>query len=432
MLNGIWNGARGSVRIRIDNQHPEKILNLCAEENIYFWDARWTDNGAFTCRISRRDWKKLNLILEREKIEKNNINNKNYKNNNFNMDLENFDLRDLNMENPEGAPYFLARIHRRHALFISLVIAITALFLGSFFIWDFQIIGNKTVAAEKILRALEKQNIKIGTFGLALDSEDIRNHVLLDVPELEWIAVNVSGCRANVRVVERVKPPEIWDRETPSDMRARRDGLILEIHALDGVPEVRPGMSVTAGEILISGAEDLETTGATRIMAGDGSILARTWYKLQTKMDLNILKKQATGRRENLYSLIIGKHRIKIPGFYNLNNLNNNNLNNLENLYCDKNIKYTRWTPFEIALPVILVQERREYYDFIPDVLSVAEAQNRGEKVLREYLESQVAPYGEIRSALCTSQRRGDFLEITLSAECIEEIGVRVPAGDYF
>ena len=191
-------------------------------------------------------------------------------------------------------------------------------------------------------------------------------------------------------------------------------------------------MSVTAGEILISGAEDLETTGATRIMAGDGSILARTWYKLQTKMDLNILKKQATGRRENLYSLIIGKHRIKIPGFYNFNNLNNNNLDNLENLYCDKNIKYTRWTPFEIALPVILVQERREYYDFIPDVLSVAEAQNRGEKVLREYLESQVAPYGEIRSALCTSQRRGDFLEITLSAECIEEIGVRVPAGDYF
>ena len=82
--------------------------------------------------------------------------------------------------------------------------------------------------------------------------------------------------------------------------------------------------------------------------------------------------------------MIIGKHRIKIPGFYNLNNLNNNNLDNIENLYCDKNIKYTRWTPFEIALPVILVQERREYYDFIPDVLSVAEAQNRGEKVLRE------------------------------------------------
>ncbi len=416
MLNAIWNQIRGSVRIRMEGGRPEKILNLCAAENLSFWDAQWLDDEIFTCRMSRRDWKYLKRLLEAGQDRNLNLNL------NLNPDLKlNLDLN-LNskdyprMENPDGLPYWIARIRRRHALFISLVIGLTALFLGSFFIWDFQIIGNETVPAEKILRALEKQGVSIGTFGLALDGEDIRNHVLLDVPELQWIAVNVSGCRANVRVVERVNPPEIWDRKTPSNIIARRDGLILEVHALDGVPEVQPGMSVTSGQLLISGAENLETTGKTRMMAGDGSVKARTWYVFNASIPLNVTKKQPSGREEHTYSLILGKYKIKIWG--------NSSISGRE---CDKIIKYTRWTPFDISLPVIFVRENHIFYDKIPDVLSVQEAQKRGEWILKEYLRAQVAPYGEIRSALCTSKRRGDILDITLSAECIEEIGVSAP-----
>ena len=38
-----------------------------------------------------------------------------------------------------------------------------------------------------------------------------------------------------------------------------------------------------------------------------------------------------------------------------------------------------------------------------------------------------VEPYGEIVSTLCSARQRGDVLEVTLSAECREEIGESVP-----
>ncbi len=86
--------------------------------------------------------------------------------------------------------------------------------IGSFFVWDIQIAGNETVPREVILRSLEKNGVHRGCFGFALNGEDIRNHVLLEIPELSWVAVNVSGCRANVEVRERRTAPKPLDRKT--------------------------------------------------------------------------------------------------------------------------------------------------------------------------------------------------------------------------
>ena len=142
--------------------------------------------------------------------------------------------------------------------------------------------------------------MSLGTFGLSLDGEDIRNHVLLDVPELIWIAVNVSGCRANVQVRERVMPPEQLDRQTLSNMVARRAGLVLKVRAVDGIANVQPGTAVAENQLLISGIEDTDTVGA-RVLAGLGSVTARTWHTLTASMPLEVLEKQYTGEEKNAF-----------------------------------------------------------------------------------------------------------------------------------
>ena len=109
-----------------------------------------------------------------------------------------------------------------------------ALVIGSFFIWDIQITGNEIVPKEAILQALEHNGVTLGRFGMSLDGEDIRNHVLLELPALSWINVNVSGCRAKVEVRERRPAPALLDRREPCNLVARRDGLVLRVQALGG------------------------------------------------------------------------------------------------------------------------------------------------------------------------------------------------------
>ena len=370
MLNQIVNRLQGQVRIRVETPFPERVLNLCGARNLAFWDMAWESDTAFTCRMSRRDFYALRRAVKQ-------------------LDCT------LTVVRKEGVPFFLGRFRRRHALAAGALVCGTMLFFGSFFIWDFTVEGNVRVTEEEILRALQRQGVTIGTFGISLDTEDIRNHVLLDIPELVWITVNVSGCRAYVEVREREEVPEPVNEREPANVVARRGGLVLEVQALDGVKCVLPGSSVEAGELLISGVEDTETVGA-RVMAGMGTVEARTWYTLSTVVPLTVEEKQYTGEERHGLSLVFGTNRVKF--FSNSS-----------------------------TLPVTAVVETYRYYEPVAAQVSAAQAEARGEEILTEYLHTLVDPYGTVSSTLCTTRQTADGLLVTLSAECVEQIGQTVP-----
>ena len=389
-MRGLLNRLRGQVRLRVECPYPERVLNLCGARDLAFWDLEWESDTAFTCRMSRRDYAALQRAAERLECR-------------------------LTVVGREGVPFLLGRLRHRQALLVGLVGGGLVLFLGSFFIWDFEIEGNEAVPEEQILRALEDCGVTIGTFGMSLDGESIRNHVLLEIPELSWIAVNVSGCQANVQVRERVEPPELVDEETPANVVARRAGLVLEVRDWNGMAAVLSGTAVTEGQLLISGVEDLETLGA-RVLAGTGSVQARTWYSLTTTIPLQMETKRYTGREKTVLSLVLGKQRIKFSS--------NSSISGEK---YDKITQRTPWSLLGVPLPVTVVTETYRFYETETVTLDAAQAEALGEEILTEQLEAQVAPYGTVTSTLCTSRQQGDALEVTLAAECVEEIAHRVP-----
>lgn len=390
MMRALVNRLRGQVRVRAECAFPERVLNLCGARDLAFWDLEWESDTVFTCRLSRQDYHALRRAAEK-------------------LDCS------LTVVRKEGAPFFLLRFRNRQALLIGLMGCCFALFLGSFFIWDFEVEGNETVPTEQILRALERHGVGIGSFGLSLDGEELRNRVLLDIPELCWLTVNVSGCRAQVQVRERVSVPQMLDERTPANVVARRAGLVLDVDAMDGVAAVLPGASVTEGQLLISGVEDLDTFGA-RVLAGQGRVTARTWYTLSTKIPLTMQEKQYTGREKTGYSLVFGKQRVKF--FSN---------SSIEGTNYDKMTKRISWSLLGIPLPVTLVAETWRFYETAPAALDPLEAEKLGEAILTGQLQHMVEPYGTVSSALCSSRQQGDTLTVTLWAECVEEIGKSVP-----
>lgn len=390
MLKELINRARGQVWLRVTCPYPERVLNLCSARKLAFWDLEWEGTETFTCRMSRGDHRILSRAAEK-------------------LDCT------IEIVRREGAPYTLAKLRHRQALAVGIAACGAAVLIGSFFVWDIQIAGNETVPREVILRSLENNGVHRGCFGFALNGEDIRNHVLLEIPELLWITVNVSGCRAYVEVRERVEAPEPVDEREPTNVVARRDGLILDIQAMDGVRCVLPGTSVEAGELLISGVEDTETVGA-RVLTGMGKVEARTWYTLSTVMPLTVAEKQYTGEEKQGYSLVFGTNRVK---FFLNSSIGTGNY--------DKITERTQWSLFGLPLPVTFVKETFRFYETVPAEVSAAQAESRGEAILTDYLHTLVDPYGTVSSTLCTSRREGDGLLVTLTAECVEEIGRAVP-----
>lgn len=389
LLTKLTNRLQGEVTLRVVSGFPERVLNLCGARQLSFWNVCWVSPTEFTCTMTRQDFFALRQAAKK-------------------LDCT------LTVERRRGAPFLLGRLRRRQALLVGTALCGALLLLGSFFVWDFTVEGNATVTDEEILRSLQRNGVGLGTFGLSIDGEDLRNRVLLDIPELSWIAVNVSGCQAHVQVRERVEAPELADKRTPANIVARRDGLVLKVEALEGKKAVLPGTTVTEGQLLISGIEDTDTFGA-RMMAGLGTVTARTWYTLTVRLPLTVERKVYTGEEKTRLALIFGTHRVKFYGN-----------SSIEDVKYDKILERTPLRLFGLSLPVTAEQETLRIYTTESVALEPTAAQKRGEAILTAYLHTLVDEGGEVRSTLCTARDSGDGLTVTLTAECVEQIGRQV------
>ena len=130
---------RGTLRVRVESAFPERVLNLCGAHGIAFSDLRWESASALSFTVRAAERKKLERLLAP-------------------LDAA------LTVERAAGAPFFLRRFRRRYTLLAGLALMLALFFANSFFIWDFEVSGSETVPAEKILRVLEKQGLRRGSF----------------------------------------------------------------------------------------------------------------------------------------------------------------------------------------------------------------------------------------------------------------------------
>ncbi len=386
MLQHVVNLLKGEVTGRVESGFPERVLNLCAEYGITFWDLNWESPVAFTFTMARRDWKRLRKLSRR-------------------IDC------DMTAVEWKGTPFFLGRLRHRYGLWVTLGVCLTALVYGSFFIWDFQVEGNVKVSEEEILRALERHGVRFGTYGYAVDSPELRNYILLEIPELSYIAVNVKGCRAYVQVRERIPSPEIISKREPGNTVAAKDALITAIQPWDGEKQVLPGSMVTEGQLLISGVVENDFAGV-RYLRGMGKVYGRTWYELRCKVPLKVRKKRYTGEKEVRQALLVGKKRINL---YFSSSISGDT--------CDKIVNQEKWRlPGDIPLPVTAVREELRPYTLEERERSEVEALRLADIVLTARLEGCMEE-GEVLRRELSFQTEGDMLVVTLSAECQEQIG---------
>lgn len=386
MFKHLVNLIEGEVTGRVESGFPERVLNLCAEYGIVFWNLDWESPVAFTFTMTRRDWKRLRRLSKR-------------------IDC------DMSAVGWKGTPFFLGRVRYRYGLWITFGACLLALFWSSFFIWDFEIEGNENISQQEILRALEKNGIGFGTYGFSVDSSELRNYMLLEIPELSYIAVNVKGCRAYVQVRERVAAPEIIDKKKPGNTIAKKDALVTAVQPWDGEKQVLPGTTVKEGQLLISGVVQNNYSGV-RYLRGMGKVYGRTWYQLECRVPLTVRKKTYTGAEKTRRALVIGKNRINL--YFSSSILGDT---------CDKISSWDKWElPGGVALPVTMVTERLRPYAVTERRRSREEALALAETVLDQRLAGYLDE-GEVLSREISSEERDGCLVVTLSAECREQIG---------
>lgn len=391
MYRKVLNYLRGQVTVEVESAAPERVLNLCAAHGIPFWGLTWLSELRLRAAIDRAELPRLRQVLTQTDAV-------------------------LTVVRTEGAPEVWRQYRRRYVLLAAAGLLALMMALGSTHIWAFQVTGNDTVPTETILRTLEKYGVALGARS-RIRQEELRNHVLLELPDVVWLTVNMRGCTAHVQVVERQRPPHLYTDGEITNVVAARDGLVTSVQALDGEAQVMAGSTVTAGQVLISGVVDSDRRGY-RLLHGMGQVWARTWYELSVSVPLTVREKGQETEAVTHLAVDVGRNRIKIYGKGSMTGPD-----------CDKMTLYHQARlPFGLTLPVTLVTERTVRYAAEETERSPEEARAEGEAQLMAQLRTALAQRdGDLLHHRFDAVRQGTRLVVTLHAECEEQIGVSSP-----
>ena len=283
MVQVIWNYLKGYVIIKIRGFSVERFLNLMADRDVFVWGICSHNDGVIV------------------KIRQSGM-----------LDAEKCALKTgctMKVLEKRGLPFALKRFRKRRILFMG-VAAFAVLFYGlSFFIWTVEVSGNIRISTEDITDVCDNEGLFPGNLKVKIEPEQIAESIVENLGEVAWASVEISGTKAYVKIVEKVKETEIADRKTPADIIADNDGVILSIAASSGTPKVKEGDVVSEGDLLISSEieikENEEIKDYEYVTAG-GSVVAKVVYPLTAFTSLNIKEKIYTGENFSDTAIIFG------------------------------------------------------------------------------------------------------------------------------
>jgi similar to stage IV sporulation protein len=392
-MRGVTNFLRGNVTLRVTGDYPERFLNGCGKAGIPFWHLRWAGDGSMTLRIPRSKLRRaLRLAPETQ------------------CQAEVLCRR--------GVPDFLLGFRRRYGFLVGLVLALGAVGVLSHVVWEIDVSGNETVSTEQIVEDLREAGLRIGSFAPWVAARDISHRVLLQEPGLSYLAVNLHGIRAEIIVREGEEKPELLSSQDPSDLVAAQDGIVTRIEVWSGEPQVSVGDVVAQGETLITGHIVYTQADTGEVLyekqtASAGKIWARTWHTLSVLIPKTGAEKVHSGEEITRASLNLWGRTLK---FYENSGISYQRY--------DKITTTTQLTlPGGISLPIFWQKDTYRDYTTQTVSLSTADREQEAKSLLTQRLKDSLGEGDSITRLDFETEEEGDWLRITLKAECCQDIG---------
>lgn len=343
---GIWNAFAGQMVVELTSADLPEAYRAINAGKIPMFSVSQLDLLTARFTIYRCDYRRLSALAE-ARGEK------------------------LKLCEKKGIYWNLLRLWKRPVLVggIALLLALT-LFLPTRVLFV-RVSGNNAIPERKILEAAESCGIGFGASRRRVRSEQVKNNLLSELPELKWAGVNTYGCVAVISVTER-QAQEAAEEERVSSIVACRDGIVEECTVTRGTALCTVGQAVTQGQTLISGYTDCGITIlATR---AQGEVYAQTARQLRAVTPLSgQVKTEITGTERHV-SLLLGKKRINLwKG------------SGICQGSCDRIYQEYRVTlPGGFSLPIALAVEDISFYRTAPQILP------HQEKMLTSFAEQYI------------------------------------------
>lgn len=239
----------GRVTLSCDAQYSTELLNLCLRHSISYGDLKLSQDGRISLSLSYSSAEKLKTLCRAYGIQ-------------------------VNTEHSRGIREVGRFLLKRPGLPVGILLSVLIAVVSSTHLWEIRVTGNCALSKSEVISELSEAGLSLFDYVPGIDVDSIENRLLLCSDRISWISVNLIGNVAEVQIREKAVPDSIGDN-SPANLVAECDGVIVSVEVLRGNVLARAGQAVRAGEVLVSGVYDSLTQGI-RYTRAEGKIYAET------------------------------------------------------------------------------------------------------------------------------------------------------------
>jgi len=389
---GLWQYLRGHLLISVIGGNLEEFVNLALMRGIFLWDLRRTGDG-LVCKIGVGDFPRIRPVVRRSWCK-------------------------VRILERIGLPFVLHRVRKYRIFYLGALLCALGVYALSSVVWMIRVVGCEHLEESVILDAARKAGVYVGAPKFRVNTEDVQQELVLEIPGLSWAGVKIRGTVVIIEVVEKTQRPKEADPFEPADVISARNGVITEIMVLKGRALVKKGDTVKAGQVLITGSLEPAADGVVQLTRARGEVKARCWYEGYAEAYYNIDTYVRTGNKVRSVGVRFGN-----------NNVIWQSLTDIPYQYYQEEVRTYKapiWRNIKVPVEVIIVN----YYETnrYNILLTPEQAKNQArDMALKKALTC--APPGVERASIWSEvvEQGTHHVGVRVVVETIEEVGVTVP-----
>ncbi len=284
-MNHLFKLLSGYIRLRLTGRSPERFFNLCGASGLEIWDASF-ERGSYLFSMKIRDFLACRPFVRKAGVR-------------------------VRIQEKRGLPFFLHRSRARAAWGAGFAAFFLCLYAMSFFVWDIGYEGNVRYTEDVLSHFLEETGINRARLAELTAREALEEALRARFEGITWVSARLSGTRLYIHIKENEVPLSFPEQShTPCDLRASSDGVITSVVVRSGLPMVKAGDTVTAGQLLVTGCipitDDSGSVAEARYVHADADVKAVCARSEAEEIPVWHMVKPETGRRRKGLCVVLG------------------------------------------------------------------------------------------------------------------------------
>lgn len=296
MIRRLYRQVKGVVTVSVAGRGAARFMNLCIRSGICVWDMKNSGEQQMTFCMYLEDLRDLKPFIRKTHVK-------------------------LRIENRLGLPFFLGRYRARKVFALVIVLVVCAIVWLSSRIWRIEVVGNASIGEDALLKYLSTKEISYGTAKSGIDNDALELSLRQDFDAVIWASVYTKGTKLVVCVQEKLATDRPGEAGTLcTDLVASRDAEIVSIVTRHGIAKVAAGDQVKAGDVLVSGRQEiLDDNGEVKeyyYQSADADVMGRVVYDYEDWIPEVRSEVRATGEVHNQYYFTFGSYQLLLPVLY--------------------------------------------------------------------------------------------------------------------